>query len=117
MTAALNFWRHLLGQLDCVVCVRGWGGGSGGPNQHHVAKGSGKRHEFSRAVICEGHHEQFHRTMGGKAFCRLYRPPGDDEYGLVIWTIEDACKLLVATYGRKKSPPAGEGRGAKAVDG
>ena len=26
--------------------------------------------------------------MGPKAFIRLYRPPGDSEYGLLIWLLE-----------------------------
>jgi len=30
--------------------------------------------------------------MGVKAFCGLYRPPGDSEYGLLIWLIEDLAK-------------------------
>lgn len=94
MTLALELWCELLGQLGCVVCTRGLGGGSGRPHQHHVARGSGERHEFARAVLCEGHHTQFHSTMGGKAFCRLYRPPGDEEFGLVVWTIEDVARLL-----------------------
>lgn len=32
--------------------------------------------------------------MGSKAFCRLYRPPGDEEMGLLIWTLEDIAKSL-----------------------
>lgn len=96
MTVALELWCGLLGEIGCVVCTRGLAGGSGRPHQHHVAKGSGERHEFCRAVLCEGHHMQFHSTMGGKAFCRLYRPPGDDEFGLVVWTVEDVAKLLYA---------------------
>lgn len=102
MTVALELWKELLGQIGCVCCTRGWAGAEGPVEQHHVAKGSGKRHEYSRTVLCRGHHTGgagFHRM--GKAFLRLYRPPGDDEYGLVIWAIEDVMKLL---HQRKKSP-------------
>ena len=100
---ALRHWRGLLARLPCVVCSRGFPGG-GRIQQHHVARGSGKRHEFSRAVLCEEHHRQFHQTMGGKAFCRLYRPPGDEEFGLVVWTLEDLAALLYADHKQKKAP-------------
>ena len=96
MTVALELWKALLGHVGCVVCTRGFAGGEGRAEQHHVAQGSGKRSEWARAVLCWGHHQGgagLH-GMGGKAFCRLYRPPGDDEFGLVVWTIEDAFKVL-----------------------
>ena len=35
--------------------------------------------------------------MGTKAFIRLYRVPGDTEYGLLVWTAEQLEKLLWAT--------------------
>jgi hypothetical protein len=69
---------------------------------HHVARGSGKRHDYALAVLCDGHHQGAAGVhgLGLKAFVRLYGPPGDDEFGLIIWTIEDATKLLYAQYGR-----------------
>lgn len=111
MSVALEFWKDVLGDLGCVVCARGKGGGGGKVDQHHVARGSGKRHEFSRAVLCEEHHRQFHSGMGGKAFCRFYRPPGEEEFGLVVWTIEDAAKALRAREKREKTPEPRLGRG------
>lgn len=30
--------------------------------------------------------------MGTKNFLRLYRPPGDSEFGLLIWMVEDMAK-------------------------
>jgi hypothetical protein len=30
--------------------------------------------------------------MGTKNFLRLYRPPGESEYGLLIWMIEQVAK-------------------------
>ena len=30
--------------------------------------------------------------MGSKAFIRVYRPPGDSEYGLLVWLIEDLAR-------------------------
>lgn len=32
--------------------------------------------------------------MGSKNFLRIYRPPGESEFGLLIWTMEDMAKLL-----------------------
>jgi hypothetical protein len=32
--------------------------------------------------------------MGAKAFCRLYRLPGESEYGLLVWTAEDIERRL-----------------------
>lgn len=109
MTVALEYWCSILGQIGCVVCTRGFGGGQGRPEQHHVAIGSGRRHEHARAVLCRGHHQGAAglHGMGTKAFCRLYRPPGDDEHGLIIWTIEDVAKLLYGAQKRKKAPPPG----------
>jgi hypothetical protein len=81
--------------MRCVICVR-FGSTGLRTNVHHIATGSGERSDFSVAPLCGdetdgGHHQGpagLH-GMGVKAFCRLYRPPGDCEYGLIIWTIED----------------------------
>lgn len=105
MSVALGLWKALLGQVGCVVCTRGFAGGEGRAEQHHVATGSSLRNEWSRAVLCRGHHQGgagLH-GMGGKAFCRLYRPPGDTEFGLVVWTIEDALKVLYGLLRRGRA--------------
>lgn len=123
MTVALEFWIELLGEIGCVVGARGWSKDCRRrPEQHHVAQGSGKRDEFNRAVLCWAHHQGpagLH-GMGGKAFCRLYRPPGDHEFGLVTWTIEDAAKRLYERQKMKKDPhPAVRrrwGRECRALD-
>jgi hypothetical protein len=30
--------------------------------------------------------------MGAKNFIRLYRPPGETEYGLLCWLLEDLAR-------------------------
>ena len=41
--------------------------------------------------------------MGGKAFCRLYRPPFDSEEGLLVWTNEDLEALLWSTGTKREA--------------
>lgn len=97
----------LVASVGCVVCRRNVSTGLP-PEVHHVAKGSGIRSHFAVACLCGnqisgGHHRDpgigFH-GMGEDAFCRLFRPPGDCEFGLVIWTIEDVAAKLRARFGR-----------------
>ena len=86
-------WRNRLASLRCVVGAR-HGGCEGRLNLHHVAEGSGLRHEYALVPLCEEHHvggAGLH-GMGSKNFIRLYRPPGDDEYGLLVWLLEDLAK-------------------------
>jgi hypothetical protein len=59
-----------------------------------VAEGSGLRSDWALVPLCEMHHTGpagLH-GLGSKSFIRLYRPPGDSEYGLIIWMIEDYAK-------------------------
>lgn len=88
-------WRETVRALGCVVCRRF--GYTGTPvAAHHVATGSGKRSPWALVPLCYEHHQGgagLH-GMGSKAFCRLYRPPGDEEMGLLIWTLEDIAKSL-----------------------
>jgi hypothetical protein len=61
---------------------------------HHVAEGSGLRSNFAVVGLCVEHHTGvagFHK-LGTKAFCSLYRVPGESEYGLLIWVNEDLAK-------------------------
>lgn len=97
MTVVERFWKALLALLPCIICVRFIP--SGRPaSLHHVAEGSGERSTFAMVPICWPHHqgpEGLH-GMGPKEFMRLYRPPGDSEFGLLVWTLEDLAKLLYA---------------------
>lgn len=84
--------RHMayIATLPCLLCRRGHAGG-GRVEVHHVAEGSGKRDDFSTVPMCEQHHRGpagLH-GMGVRAFCALYRPPGDCEHGLLVWLLQD----------------------------
>ncbi len=99
MSAAGGYYKGLVARLRCVVCARTEP--TGKPVQvHHVAEGSGLRSDFSVAPLCEDHHDPF-RTgsgfhgMGTERFCKLFRVPGESEYGLLVWTAEDLAKLLL----------------------
>ena len=83
--------RHMdkVARAGCVVC---WfmNRTFSAAQVHHVAEGSGLRSDFSVAGLCEPHHSGpagLH-GMGTRAFIRLYRPPGDSEYGLLVWANE-----------------------------
>lgn len=96
MSVASAFWMGVVASLGCAVGNRGFGGCEGGNEVHHVAEGSGERSDYAITCLCEAHHRGAAglHGMGTKAFIRLYRPPGDSEYGLLVWTNEDAAKLL-----------------------
>jgi hypothetical protein len=52
-------------------------------------------HDYGLVPLCHEHHvggAGLH-GMGSKNFLRIYRPPGDSEYGLLIWTIEDVAQV------------------------
>ena len=90
MANAKAHWRNLLASLMCVVGKR-HGGCAGRTELHHIAEGSGLRHDYGLVPLCHEHHQGkagLH-GMGSKNFIRLYRPPGESEYGLVIWLLED----------------------------
>lgn len=85
-------WMELVSSLGCCVCRR-LGNGYVPAHVHHVAEGSGKRSPWSVAPLCPEHHtgqSGFHSR--GKGFLKQFRVPGETEYGLLIWTIEDAAK-------------------------
>jgi hypothetical protein len=92
-------WRHLLASLPCVVGIR-HGGCQGAVELHHVAEGSGLRHDYGLAPLCREHHQGKSglHGLGSKSFLRLYRPPGESEYGLLIWTIEDMAHALAVRW-------------------
>lgn len=105
MTVSEAFWKMLLAELPCVLAARVPGTCEGRVHNHHVAEGSGKRSTFAMARLCWGHHEGpagLHPTVGGRGtreFIRLYRPPGDSEYGLLVWQMEDLAAYLHAKRG------------------
>lgn len=85
-------WMELVSSLGCCVCRR-LGHGYVPAQVHHVAEGSGKRSPWSVVPLCPEHHtgsSGFHRR--GKGFLAQFRVPGESEYGLLVWTIEDAAK-------------------------
>ncbi len=84
--------RHYetVASLGCLVCKR-LGRGYVPAQLHHVAEGSGKRDDFGTVPLCEAHHRGpagIH-GMGVRAFCALYRPPGECEHGLLVWLLTD----------------------------
>ena len=82
--------RTAVAAIGCLVGRRGLPGCAGTTELHHVAEGSGVRSEWSLVPLCAEHHrgQSGLHGMGPKAFIRLYRPPGDSEYGLLIWLLE-----------------------------
>ena len=93
MSNAKARWRNQLSALICVVGRRHQGC-KGATELHHVAEGSGLRHDYGLVPLCHEHHQGpagLH-GMGSKNFIRLYRPPGDSEFGLLIWTMEDLAR-------------------------
>lgn len=98
VTAAESRYMGLVARLPCVVCVR-LGQPSGPVQVHHVAEGSGLRSNYAVAPLCIEHHDA-DRTgsglhgMGVGRFCKLFRVPGETEYGLLVWTAEQLEKLI-----------------------
>jgi hypothetical protein len=95
MSALSCFHMGMVARLQCVVCRR-FGLTGQAVELHHVAEGSGKRNDFAVVPLCHEHHTGaagFH-GMGERAFCALYRPPGDRESGMLVWMIEDLARFL-----------------------
>ena len=91
--------RHmaLVASLGCVVCRR-LGFGNVPAQVHHIAEGSGLRSDFAVAPLCNDHHDPYKtgtgfHGMGTERFCKLFRVPGETEYGLLVWTNEDIAKM------------------------
>ena len=87
-------YRERVRQAGCVIGNRGLGACSGEREVHHVAEGSGVRSDFAVSCLCREHHQGQSglHGMGTKAFIRLYRLPGESEYGLLVWQTEDLAK-------------------------
>lgn len=94
MSNAKARWFHLVASLGCVVCRR-LGHEQTPPELHHVAEGSGLRSDYAVAPLCAEHHrgQSGLHGMGAKSFCKLYRTPGESEYGLLVWVNEDLAKV------------------------
>lgn len=87
--------RGEISSLGCLLRKRGFSDGcTGSVELHHVAEGSGLRDDWALVPLCGEHHRGAAglHGMGTKAFIRLYRPPGDSEYGLLVWLLEDMAK-------------------------
>lgn len=93
-----RYYMGLVARLGCVVCTR-LGHGHVPAQVHHVAEVSGVRSHFSVAPLCPEHHDDqragtgFH-GMGTERFCKLFRVPGEREWGLLVWTAEDLAQHL-----------------------
>lgn len=102
-TALEKFWHAFLALLPCVLCTRGHQGG-GRVQHHHVAEGSGRRSHFACVRLCSCHHDEERRGtgfhgMGTERFCKIFRVPGESEYGLLVWQMEDIARALRAKFG------------------
>jgi RecA-dependent nuclease len=93
MSNAKAKWREKLASMPCVV-GKEHGGCEGRVELHHVAEGSGLRHDYGLVPLCSEHHrgQAGLHGMGPRNFLRLYRPPGESEYGLLIWLLEQMAK-------------------------
>lgn len=94
MTTAGRHREHIAA-LGCLLTNRGFPDTcAGGVELHHVAEGSGLRDEWALVPLCVEHHRGAAglHGMGARAFIRLYRPPGDSEYGLLVWLLEDMAR-------------------------
>lgn len=69
-------------------------GGDPRTNVHHIRTGDKERNDFATVGLCWGAHQGpggIH-AAGSKAFCRQYRPPGECELGLIVWSNEDIAR-------------------------
>lgn len=97
-TAAESRYMGAVARMSCLICTRFVA--TGLPTEvHHVAEGSGVRNNFAVAPLCGSRTDGGHHRgpaglhgMGVKAFCNLYRPPFDNEYGLLVWTAQDLAR-------------------------
>lgn len=89
-------FHERVASLGCVICRRREEHGYVPASVHHIAPGSSKRSEWSVAPLCHEHHQGrlgLH-GMGSKAFCKWHKVPMGEEWGLLIWMIEDLMKAV-----------------------
>lgn len=97
MSKSKSLWFQRIATVGCVVCRR-----LGTPTLgarielHHIAEGSGLRSDYAAVPLCSEHHRGNSGVhgMGTKGFCKLYRLPGESEYGLLVWLCEDLAQTL-----------------------
>ena len=90
--SALERHEKRIRALGCMVCRRVHGVMTPAA-LHHVAEGSGLRSPWAQVPLCAEHHQGgtgFH--AGPKQFLGQFRPPGDQEWGMLIWLIEDMAR-------------------------
>ncbi len=104
MSNAGKRWMGIIAKCPCLIGSRGLDSCAGRVEVHHVAEGSGPRSDFSAVPLCSKHHDSARAGTGfhgmGKTFLKLFRVPGESEYGLLIWTNEEVEKLLWSTGSR-----------------
>ena len=100
VASSLDQWHAACRAVGCVVCRR-FAPLAGRVELHHVAEGSGLRSDWAVVPLCELHHRGSHGLHGisPEAFCKVYRVPGEIEWGLLVWTIEDVVRLGVLKRG------------------
>lgn len=98
MSNAGKHHMQRVAESGCVIGNRQLAQCEGRNEVHHVAEGSGLRSDFSVACLCSEHHRGASglHGLGTKAFVRLYRLPGETEYGLLVWQNEDLAKRKAA---------------------
>lgn len=85
----------IVSAAGCVIGNRRLAPCSGPVEVHHVAEGSSKRSDFATVGLCAEHHRGASGFHGLRAerFCKLYRVPWENEYGLLAWAAEDVARL------------------------
>jgi hypothetical protein len=104
VSAAGARYMGLIAQLACVICRRFPEQRTGLPTEvHHVAEGSSKRSDFATVPLCgnqvDGGHHRGGSVLGfhgsPETFLRVFRPPFENEYGLLAWTAQDLAAQFV----------------------
>lgn len=85
--------KEAAASVGCLLGLQGYPC-MGRVELHHVAEGSGLRNDYAMVPLCSEHHRGAAglHGMGSKKFITLYRPPGDSEYGLLVWLNEALAK-------------------------
>jgi len=85
--------RSRLASVGCVACRRLTGQVTPAI-LHHVATGSSKRDPWALVPLCPGHHiGTFSIHKSPQAFLRVLKVPGETEWGLLAWAIEDLARF------------------------
>lgn len=91
---ALTAHRSRIAAIGCLLGRRGLHRCEGQVELHHISSGSSIRDDWACVPLCHEAHQGASGVhgMGVKAFCGLYRPPGDTEWGLMAWLVELMAK-------------------------